>query len=454
MKVSKKPAPALYFIGIGGESMSALAALCLSFGYRVCGSDREERPALSTLRKRGARVYLGHDEAFLSPDTDLVVYTLAVSEENPVYQKAKSLGIPIVSRAQFLGALLTRYQTTVGVCGSHGKSGTVALLTMLLAKGGKHPSALSGAKLTSGENFRIDGREYLVFEGCEYRDSFLYFAPSYLCILNMEWDHADYFKTEASLCESFLAAANSTERAVLYNMDDEKLSALMKRCRKPTVSVGRGKAADFRIEEVLSDGGFYRFRLSHGGESVPVSLSVPGAFQVNNAALALSSCWLLGLSPEWLKTAASEYHGIERRLERRTVGGRVCYYDYAHHPTEIAATVETVKAMTGGAVSVVFSPHTYSRTAAFFEGFATALGKADRVYLTEIYAAREAPIGGVTSEALAKAIGEKARVVTAKDREKIRKFAPGTLVFMGAGDLFQFLLESDENRVDKTPFVG
>ncbi len=438
-KILGKPGAALFFIGIGGESMCGLAALSLSLGYRVSGSDREERPAFSSLRARGAALTVGHRAENLNEKTDLVVYTLAIGEENPEFRKAKEAGIPAVSRAELLGVFADLFETSVGVSGSHGKSGTVALLSEIFGEAKLRPTVLSGASLKNGENYLPGGRELLVFEGCEYRDSFLRFSPSYLVLLNLEWDHADYFPDPAALERSFLAAADRTRRAVIYNADDERLSRLMKKCKTKTYAVGRRIDADFCVGDVTLTGGFCRYRLSHGGKTVELAPGAPGAFQVENSALAAACGWLLGVPFDVLSSAVCGFRGIGRRLERRNVGGRPCIYDYAHHPTEIAAGIDTVRQMTGGRVSVVFSPHTFTRTAAFFDGFAASLGKADEVYLTEIYPARESPILGVTSRALAEAIGEKARVITPSDRKDVLKNAVGTLIFMGAGDLSAYL---------------
>lgn len=434
----EKPGSRVHFIGIGGISMYSLASLCAMRALRVSGSDIEESERTAALRRLGVEVRIGHTVAN-SIDKDLVVYTHAVSENNPELLGAKKLDIPTVSRAQLLGALMTEYKGRIGVSGSHGKSTTLAMLDSIFSLAGRNPTVLSGAALESHEPFRIGGKDMMIYEGCEYKDSFLHFLPTVFIALNLEHDHPDYFPTLADVKASFEKAISRAPLSII-NADDSVLASIVRRQRpkKRIITVGQTERADYRYGIVSFAKGGFTFEIYKDGITLgEFTLSIPGVFNVASAAMAIVAAIESGISPETAALAISAFRGIERRIQR--VGsrlGREVYYDYAHHPTEIRATINALKMHTGDTLTVIFKPHTYSRTKALWSDFCAALSLADSVILTDVYPAREEAIEGVSSERLARDVG--ARAIYVPDSEVVStldKSTHGTIVIMGAGNL-------------------
>ena len=426
----------ILFVGIGGVSMRTLAVYAARLGYPVRGCDREESPAVDALRAAGIFVTT-HHAAENARGAGLVVYTLALREDAPELVYAREHCIPAVSRAEFLGALMTRFSVRIGVSGSHGKSGTTAKLASVFRLAGRRPTVFSGAPLPSGEAYLFGGEETLIYEACEYRDSFLHFFPTLSVFLNLELDHTDYFPSIEALRESFLAAADRSP-VTLLNADDENLREVARKTASRPVLFGEGEGYDFGYRVLAVDHGYVTLRAYEGGEALgDVTLGTAGRFQAVNATAAISAARLSGIPFSYLQTALARDTGIPRRLERLgTYDGRPVYYDYAHHPTELRAVISTVREMTGGDVTVIFSPHTYSRTAALFSEFVAALRLAAFSVLTPIYPAREAPIPGITSEALAHAVGERAVALSASDAvDYVRAHTKGAILLLGAGDL-------------------
>lgn len=426
----------IFFVGIGGVSVRTLAMYAHRLGYPVRGSDREESPALDALRAVGIEVFPRH-AAENARGAGLVVYTLAASENTPELCYARDHGIPAVSRAEFLGALMLRFDTRIGVSGSHGKSGTTAKLAAAFRLAGRRPTVFCGAPLPGGEPWIFGGEETLIYEACEYRDSFLHFFPTVSVFLNLELDHTDYFADIDALTASFLAAADRSPVSVL-NADDERLRRIARKTKSRPILFGEGKDYDFGYRVTDVSHGYVTFRAYEGGEALgDVTLGTPGRFQTVNAVAAIAAARTTGTDFSYLRTALSRDTGIPRRMERLgTLFGRPVFYDYAHHPTEIRAVLSALREMTGGGVTVIFSPHTYSRTASLFSSFVAALSEASDVILLPIFAAREEPIPGVTSERLAEAIGKKAVALSAEDAlGYVEEHTEGAIALLGAGDL-------------------
>lgn len=437
LSLMEKPGSRIHFIGVGGISMYSLASLCAMRALRVSGSDVEESERTAALRRLGVEVKIGHTVAN-SIDKDLVVYTHAISESNPELLGALRLGIPTVSRAHLLGAIMTEYKNRIGVSGSHGKSTTLAMLDSIFSLAGRNPTVLSGAALESHEPFRIGGNDTMIYEGCEYKDSFLSFLPTVFMALNLEHDHPDYFPTLADVKASFEKAIDRAPLSII-NADDTELSSIARRLgTKKIITVGQRERADYRYRIVTFAKDGYVFEIYKDGITLgEFSLSVIGVFNVASAAMAVVAAIESGISPETASLAISSFRGIERRMQR--VGsrlGREVYYDYAHHPTEIRETINALKMHTGDTLTVIFKPHTYSRTKALWKDFCSALSLADSVILTDIYPAREEKIEGVSSERLAKDVG--VRAIYASDSEVVSvldKSTHGAIVIMGAGNL-------------------
>lgn len=436
----------LFFIGIGGVSMYALALLTLAEGVEVSGSDRTESARLDRLRQAGARIFPGHNAAHLD-GCDAVIYTVAIAEDNPEYLEAKRRGLPLISRADYLGYLMMRFSHRVGVSGMNGKSTTTALLAHILLAGGD-PTVMGGAESVEfgDTSCRIgQKREEFVFEACEYKDSFLDFNPTLAVILNVGMDHVDYFHSMEQVRASFRAFAGRALACggrALWNADDEETARAMHDLPpESSVTFGLCETADFRAANVTDCAGFRSFDFLYKGEKLcRLTLSQPGEFQVYNALAASSAAYLCGRSPAEIARAVASFRGIRRRMEYRgKLGGATVYDDYAHHPSAIAATLAGARELGYRRVLCAYQPHTYSRTAGLFEAFTHAFDLADEVYFAEIYAARETNESGISSADLARAIGSRAEFcgnVADLARRLPEVVRDGDLLLvMGAGDI-------------------
>lgn len=427
----------VHFVGIGGVSMYSLARLTLLLGTGVSGSDREESERTRELGLLGARIFLGHEERNIL-GSDLVVYSHAISHDNPELLEAEKLEIPTISRAEYLGALMLGYRNRIGVSGSHGKSSTVAMLDAIFSHAKTTPTVLSGADLPCGEPLRVGGDSLMIYEACEYKDSFLRFSPTISIGLNLELDHTDYFADIDEIKTSFTKALGRATRFALISGDDENLMQIKDDIKANVITFGGGEHNHYKYTITSFKNVGFCFSVMRGGIKLgDFEINVTGAFNVHNATAAIAVALEYGIDVETVAEAVSLYSGISRRLEY--IGqhlGRPVYYDYAHHPTEIKASIDALKLLTHGPLTVVFRPHTFSRTQGLWNEFCGSLSLADYTLLTDIYPAREAPIEGVTSQALAEAIGSSARYC--RDEEiltNIDLYTRGAIVLMGAGDL-------------------
>ena len=427
----------IHFVGIGGVSMYSLARLANNLGATVSGSDRESSPRTDSLASLGMEIFIGH-RAENVDGAHLVVYSHAIDEDNPELSYARSHNIPTVSRAEYLGAMMLEYRSRIGVSGSHGKSTTTAILDAIFAHAGAGPTTLSGADLQEGDPLRIGSPDLFIYEACEYRDSFLRFTPTVSIGLNLDLDHTDYFPDISSLRESFLRAFNRAEDFVILSGDDPNFKKIIPKITTKVITFGRSKGNTYRYDiSSFREGNFlfdlYKFENKIGS----FELHLPGAFNLHNATAAIAAALEMGIDIDRIYEAVAAFRGISRRLE--LIGqafGRDVYYDYAHHPTEIGASITGLRGLCCGEITVLFKPHTYSRTKSLWNEMCSSLSIADYVILTDIYAAREEPIPGITSENLARDIGEMAAYVQDNEAaEYIMKNTRGAIVLMGAGDL-------------------
>ena len=327
----------------------------------------------------------------------------------------------------------------IGVSGSHGKSTTSAMIDKILDTAGLFPTTVIGANLANtGSPLRIGGSEYFVYEGCEYKDSFLYLSPTHAVFTNLELEHVDYFENLEKIKSSFSKAMNKAETAFL-NIDDENLASLIPSAKCRVISFGECESAEYRGEFIQESDGKYTVKIRHGGREVcEIKLSVIGKHNAKNALAAAVAALHLGIPQSTVKAALESFVGIERRLE--VIGerrGAALYYDYAHHPTEIKSTLEAVRSVTKGKIAVIFKPHTYSRTSFFLEEFTEALSLADSVYLCEISAIREQNFDGVSSQKIVEAL--KGRAEFLRDEKNIGKILDSedfsAIIIMGAANL-------------------
>ena len=436
LKILKDNSSLIHFIGIGGVSMYSLARLSMLSGARVSGSDIVESKRTLDLSLLGAKVSIGHRKENVGR-ANLVVYNHAISRDNPELTATIEQGIPAVTRDRFLGALMSEYSFRIGVSGSHGKSTTVAMLDAIFSHARTNPTVLSGSELPIGYPLRVGGRGVMIYEACEYRDSFLRFSPTISIGLNLELDHTDYFPDIGALKNSFSIALGKASKFALINGDDENLADILDRidCPKITYGSGSGNQYTYSITS-FRDGGFDFSVSKYGSVIGNFKLNIPGSFNLNNAVAAIICAIEYGIDIDTIGEAIENYRGIAGRLEY--IGqrfSRPVYYDYAHHPTEIRASINCLKMLTKGPVTVVFKPHTFSRTASLWDDFCSALSLADRVILTDIYPARESPIDGITSERLAEQIGDKAIYSPDEDiLTSLDLYTSGVIVLMGAGD--------------------
>ena len=333
---------------------------------------------------------------------------------------------------------MQKYNRRIGISGSHGKSTTTAMLDHIFAFSGYSPTTLSGADLPIGEPLRIGSDSLVIYEACEYKDSFIDFFPTVAIALNLELDHTDYFADIGEIKNSFLKALSLARDFALINGDDPNLADIKDSIACRTLTYGGSRTNDYSYSITSFTDSGYEFDISHFGSSIgSFRLNIPGVFNVGNATAAIVTALECGLDVESISAAIASFGGIPRRLEY--IGnrfGRRVYYDYAHHPTEIAASINTLKSITNQPLTVVFKPHTFSRTRDLWREFISALSLADRVILCDIFSARETPIEGISSRRLADEIGR--RAVYLPDEEVVEYLdlhTKGAIALMGAGDL-------------------
>ena len=435
----------MFFIGIGGINMSSLALMTAQRGMRVAGSDRAKTSITADLEERGIGVFYEHNAENVR-GFDAVIYTVAISEDNPEYQYAIRAGLPVISRADYLGYIMCAYKTRIGVCGMHGKSTTTSMLAQVFLDSGRDPTVMCGAQVGCiGGAYRLGGGEDFIFEACEYKDSFLDFYPGIAVILNIEPEHMDYFRDLDHIKSSFAAFASKcgADGAVVLNADDENAMDIARSCTSRLVTFGLSEGADVRAVNVKHAHGRASYELyAHGAFVQEVHLTSAGLHNVQNSLVSFAVASIVGIGYDEVSASLSTFKGVGRRMEFK---GRLCgadvFDDYAHHPTEVRAALLGAHNMGYGRIVCVFQPHTYSRLYTFFDELVDALNIADLVIMADVYAAREANTFGVTSESVAKKLGDKG-IYCASFEEiasslcKMLKPAD-LLVVMGAGDIYK-----------------
>lgn len=395
----------IYFIGIGGISMSGLAELMLSQGFRVSGSDWNRSLLTDRLERLGAHIHFGRPQKAenITGDIDLVVYTAAVHADNPEYAEALRRKLPVLTRAEFLGQLMRNYEMPVAVSGTHGKTTATSMISEILLAAGMDPTLSIGGILESIHgNIRIGRSGLFVTEACEYTNSFLRFFPKVGLILNIEADHLDFFKDIDDIRASFRKFAQliPEDGALIINADIDRVEEITEGLSCRIITFGTKPEADYHAADISYDdraNGTFRLR-RFGQDGGIVTLGVPGAHNIMNALAALALSDLLEVDPQAAQKALAAFHGTTRRFEYKgQVNGVTIVDDYAHHPTAVTATLTTARKIPHRTLWCVFQPHTYTRTKAFLHEFAEALCLADKVILTDIYAARETDTLGVSS---------------------------------------------------------
>lgn len=440
------PGSHIHFIGIGGISMSGLAQIMLKNGYRVTGSDRAESDITNKLEDMGATIFLGHAKENIA-GADIIVYTAAVHEDNPEIIAAKENSVPLLTRAEFLGAIMKTYKHAAGIAGTHGKTTTTSMLAHALISSGLDPTVSVGGVLDIiGGNIRTGDSQYFVTEACEYTNSFLSFFPTVAVITNIDEDHLDFFSGIEEIKESFKSFAELTrEKGVtILSGEDANIRNTFANSTLDIMYYGIGDGYDCCAKNLVYKAGFPEFDVFINGEQIfRLNLKVPGRHNVLNALAVVCVCKIWGADMNLVKTGIEEFRGAHRRFEKKgEVCGAVIIDDYAHHPTEIRATLNSAKELEHNRIWCIFQPHTYSRTRTLWNDFCESFYDVDELIITDIYAAREKPDGVTTAEKLAEDIkkrGVKVRYI--KDFVEIEallkaELAANDIAFtMGAGNV-------------------
>ena len=438
----------LHFVGIGGSGMSGIAEVLLTLGYRVSGSDLAASEATRRLESLGGTIFIGHRAAHVE-GAQVVVISSAVAPSNVEVVAARERMIPVIPRAEMLAELM-RLKYGIAVAGAHGKTTTTSMIATVLAHGGLDPTAVIGGKLNRfGGPAKLGQGEFLVAEADESDGSFLKLSPTIAVVTNIDREHLDHYGDLDRIKQAFLDFMNKVPfyGTVILCLDEPHLQALLPRIEKRSRTYGRTSHADLTAREIAFGPKGTRFAaVLNGTDLGRFSLSAPGGHNVSNAMAAILVGLELDLPVEAIRDGLAQFSGVERRFQiRGEAGGVIVVDDYGHHPTEIRATLAGAKEGWGCRVVVVFQPHRYTRTRDLFADFCTAFYQADVLVVTDIYPAGEAPIAGVTAQALTAAIREHGHrdATYAESREaaveRVAKAArPGDMVLtLGAGDVWK-----------------
>lgn len=432
----------VHFIGIGGISMSGIAKVLLNNGIKVSGSDSSESETVKKLIKLSAEVSIGHRKENIT-NQDLVVYTSAVKDDNPEIIAAREKGIELIDRATMLGRIMKNYKNALSVAGTHGKTTVTSMMAYILIKACMDPTVMVGGKLDGIDgNLRIGKSDYFVTETCEYMRNFLKFFPTAAIILNVEEDHLDYYSGIDDIIDAFNEFAKLVPKDgfVVTNAESENALKSVRGINAPVYTFGF-KNADFTAENIrFSQFGYPSFDLCENGNKLTeINLSIVGIHNVLNAAAAALAATKMGIGLDAVKAGLEEYTGTKRRFEKKgMVNGALIVDDYAHHPTEISATLAALKNVKHNHEWCIFQPHTYTRTHSLMDEFAAALSAAEHVIITDIFAAREKDTG----LAHAKQLSDKIKnAVYIKDFDEIAEYikanaSEGDIILtMGAGNV-------------------
>ena len=433
-----QPGRHVHLVGIGGVSMRPLGLVLKGMGMTVSGSDMNSSVSTDELIAQGIRVEIGHRQENVQ-GADCVIRTAAVHNDNPEIAGARAAGIPVFERAQAWGVIMREYRNAICISGTHGKTTTTSMMAHILMAAQWDPTVMLGGYLPLlRAGHRVGNGDTILLESCEYCDSFLNFFPTLAVILNVEADHLDYFKDLADVEKSFRKFAELSTNGILANGDDENTVQTL--AGLSYVSFGLGEhnrvravniSPDWRCFDVVCDKKVY----------CHVELAVYGRHNTLNALATAAAAWMLGIPGEAVQRGLSEFRGAGRRMEfKGTINGADVYDDYAHHPGELAATMDSVRAMGYKRVIIAFQPHTYTRTHALFDDFVAQLQKPDVLVLAEIYAARERNTIGISSRDLAEKIPGSIYCATLPEVTQCLKdmAQPGDVILtVGAGDIYR-----------------
>ncbi len=441
------PGGRIHLIGIGGSSMSGLAEMLMDQGYNVSGSDRDEGYLIHHVREKGCRVFIGHRPENVH-GADLVVYSAAISRDNPERAEAEKEGIPSIERAVLLGQLMEGFGKSVGICGAHGKTTVTSMLSQILLEDGKDPSIHIGGRLDAiGGSTRVGHSDIFVAEACEFNRSFLQLRPTVAVVLNIDADHLDCYRDLDEIEETFgqFMRLLPEDGVAIGNGDDERVRRQIGKlnCRK--VFFGNGPENDWYPEDVEEDElGRSAFTLRHGdGKGVRVEMGVPGGFNRMNGLAAIAAAAELGVAPEKAAEILKRFTGAHRRFEKTDeIDGVEIFHDYGHNPAEMRNALSIARKRCKGNLWAVMQPHTFSRVRTLFDQYLTCTEEADYTLVTDICAAREKDPGDLNSGMLVEGMKQHGiRATWTPSFDETEKWlrehwAPGDLVLtMGCGDI-------------------
>ena len=434
-----------HLIGIGGVSMSSLADVLWGMGIAISGSDMNRNKNVVGLTEKGIPVSIGHKAENITREIEFVVRTAAVHDDNPEIIRAHALGIPVFERTQAWGAISKDYSNALCISGTHGKTTTTSMCTHIMMAADKDPTVMIGGTLPLlNAGHRVGHGNTIIMEACEYYNSFLSLHPTVAVILNVEADHLDFFKDLQDVQHSFREFALRTpeDGYVVANLDDASTMATIRDIPRKIMTFGLSREADVYAENIEFLGANSHFDIMFKGKLfTDVTLHVPGLHNVKNALAATAAAICLGVRPNAVKYGLAGFNGAGRRFEfKGKFNGADVYDDYAHHPGELKALLDTVEELNYKRCILVFQPHTYTRTAALFEDFVTQLKRPDVLLLAEIFAAREKNTIGISSAALAERVegAEFFPTFPELEEELMRKAQPGDIILtVGAGDVYK-----------------
>ncbi len=400
----------IHMVGIGGVSMSGIAAILTNWGFNVTGSDWSQSEATDKLNTIGIKVTIGHNLEDVAK-SDVVVYSAAIKQDDPEMLEAKKLNIPTIERADFLGELTRCFKDTICISGTHGKTTTTSMISLCFLEALKDPSIQVGAFLKAIDgNYKVGNSEHFIIEACEYVESFLKFSPKAEVILNIDNDHLDYFKTFENIKNAFVKYVKllPNDGILVINGDDKNCLDLPQYTKANTITYGiNNKNVNFYAQNIVfNEDGFPEFDVYKNNEFLcNIKLSIPGTHNILNTLACIALCDYYGIDKKVLQIALKKFTGAHRRFEYKgKVNGASIYDDYGHHPTEIVATSTSVNNKKHNKSWVIFQPHTYSRTKNLLDDFAKALLNFDNIIVLDIYAARETNTYNISSKDLVQKI--------------------------------------------------
>ena len=431
----------IHMIGIGGSGMCPLAEILHSKGYELTGSDVNDSDPLKRVKALGVQVFMGHYAENVH-GADLIVYSAAINQQNPELQEAAKLGIPTMERSKLLGAITRKFDRVIGVAGTHGKTTTTSCLTQVLVMAKADPTAVIGGRLPLINANGIAGKsEFMVCESCEFVDTFLQLSPDMSVLLNIDNDHLDYFKTMDNLVASFKKFVGMSKVAIV-NGDDELAMKTVDGYDGEIITFGLNEKNDYYATNIEKGSFGFKYTLNFKGQPLfNLSLSVPGKHNVLNTLSVVAACRYYGISDEDIKKSIEAFGGAGRRFEKLGEWNNITLVDdYAHHPTEIAATLNAAKQLHFNRVIAMFQPFTFSRTELLKNEFIEALSIADKVVLTPIMGSREVNTTGISSEDLAKGLKDCTCVSDLNEAAEVtvNMAEPGDIIItMGGGDIYK-----------------